>query len=91
MNAAGKACHELKTLPVPYQQVVDGEKTFEYRKDDRGFEVGDYLDLREYGTDMRYTGRRAFVLVSSILRGGAFGVPEGYCVMSIVLLATGVY
>lgn len=40
--------HELKILPEYFEKVLDGSKTFELRKDDRGFNVGDILILREY-------------------------------------------
>jgi hypothetical protein len=42
------ASHELKTWPDSYAAVLTGEKTFEFRKDDRGFAVEDLLVLREY-------------------------------------------
>ena len=41
--------HELKTLPVYFDAVERGEKTFEVRKDDRGFQKGDVL--RQYRFD----------------------------------------
>lgn len=40
--------HELKTWPEPYAATVSGAKTFEIRKDDRGFRVNDILRLREW-------------------------------------------
>jgi hypothetical protein len=48
--------HELKTDPQVFDDVVGGRKTFEIRKDDRGFEVGDSLKLRK----TRYTGSECF-------------------------------
>ena len=39
--------HELKTDGPVFQALKDGIKTFEIRKDDRGFKVGDELWLRE--------------------------------------------
>jgi len=62
--------HELKCWPEGFQAVVDGRKPFEVRKDDRGFEVGDTLHLREYDPDVgTYTGRETDVRVTYIYRG----------------------
>jgi len=40
--------HELKCQPPHFAAVAAGRKTVEIRRDDRGFAVGDILDLREY-------------------------------------------
>lgn len=40
--------HQLRTWPVLFQPIITGQKTFEYRLDDRHFSVGDTLWLREY-------------------------------------------
>lgn len=42
------ARHELKTWPVYFQRVWKGEKTFEVRLDDRGYQKGDTVVLREW-------------------------------------------
>ena len=39
--------HDLKILPEYFVEVVRGNKTFEVRKDDRPFNVGDELILYE--------------------------------------------
>ena len=43
--------HALKTLPEYFEAVWENKKTFELRKNDRDFKVGDYLALlwRENG------------------------------------------
>jgi hypothetical protein len=40
--------HELKTWPEYFQAIVEGRKPFDYRLNDRGYQVGDVLHLREY-------------------------------------------
>lgn len=37
--------HTLRTFAEYWDAVFAGDKTFEVRKDDRGFNVGDYLEL----------------------------------------------
>lgn len=40
--------HELKSWPEFFQKVLSKEKTFEFRRNDRDFQVGDYVTLLEY-------------------------------------------
>ena len=48
--------HELKTLPIYFQRSWEQGKTFEVRLNDRDFQKGDKILLKEYdGTN--YTGR----------------------------------
>jgi hypothetical protein len=48
--------HELKILPQYYCRVADGSKTFEIRKNDRGFQPGDVVVLREWSEEWDYKG-----------------------------------
>lgn len=51
--------HELKILPKYYEPVLHKLKTFEIRKNDRGFAVGDELILKEFEPiKAEYTGRQ---------------------------------
>ena len=40
--------HELKIHPQYYCRVADGSKTFELRNNDRGFQSGDLVTLKEW-------------------------------------------
>lgn len=76
--------HDLKTWPQYFQAIIDGFKTFEIRKDDRGFQVGDELLLREYKPDkQQYTGRQVLVSITYLTRGGQWGIPEGLVILAI--------
>lgn len=80
--------HQLKCWPAPFQALLDGIKTFEWRLNDRDYEVGDILNLREWDPEAndgqgRYTHREVKRLVTYILRGPKFGMPEEYVVMSV--------
>lgn len=73
--------HELKTLPEYFKAVADGSKTFEVRKNDRPFHVGDFLALNEYEKG-DYTGRCLIVRVTYILNDQKY-CKNGYSVIGI--------
>jgi hypothetical protein len=76
--------HDLKIWPEYFGAVVSGLKPFEVRRNDRQFEVGDHLRLREWGpTAKEYTGRQATARISYVLHGGQFGIEEGVVVMGL--------
>jgi len=78
--------HDLKTWPVEYEAIRLGHKRHEYRYDDRGFGVGDILNLQEWDpAQEQYTGRWMHVRVTWI-NAAHFGIPVGYCVMSFEVL-----
>ena len=75
--------HELKILPEHFKAVWAGIKRAELRKDDRGFETGDILVLREWD-GKEYTGSGIAVKVTHILRDcPEYGLSDGYCILSI--------
>lgn len=75
---------QLKTWPEFFEAVASGNKTFEVRRDDRYFRVGDVLVLREYEpTIKRYTGREIRRTVTYKLRGGRFGIDPDFCVLGL--------
>ena len=80
--------HELKVWPEFYEALVEDDKCFEVRKNDRAFEVGDILHLREWDTILgKYTGAAAIAVVDYIMDlGEPFNVAPGYVVMGISLL-----
>ncbi|WKV32897.1 RNA-binding protein [Bdellovibrio phage MAC3UK] len=43
-----KKVHELKIWPEFYFRVANGTKTFEYRENDRNFQAGDKVVLKEW-------------------------------------------
>ena len=74
--------HELKIKPEYFEAIFWESKKFEIRKNDRDFKVGDILFLREWDGG-KYTGNQNAKRVTYILHGPAFGLEEGYCIMSI--------
>lgn len=80
--------HLLKTWPNAWDATCEGNKPFEFRFDDRDYEVGDHLVLVRWDPSTeKYTGRALVVEVTYILRG-RFGMPDGHCVMGIPKIIT---
>jgi ribosomal protein S17 len=78
--------HDLKVHPPYFERLFTDEKTFEVRKNDRDYQVGDLLNLREWSPEKgEYTMRMVSRRVTYILHGGQFGIEEGYCVLGIKL------
>lgn len=75
--------HVLKTHPAPFAAVRARIKKFEFRKDDRLYEVGDTLWLDEFDpVEGAKSGEVEIRVVTYLLREG-FGIPPGYVVMSM--------
>ncbi len=76
--------HKLKTWPEYFDQVQKGIKTFEIRRDDRGFEIGDQLELMEYDQELNtFTGAVCKRRITCIIQGGQFGLNKGFVAMGI--------
>jgi hypothetical protein len=76
--------HELKTHDGPFDRVKIGQKNFEFRKNDRNFQMGDTVILREYLPNLGiYTRQEIRATIGYVLKD-AFGVPEGYCCFSLL-------
>lgn len=75
--------HDLKIMPKYFNDVWDGIKRFELRKDDRDYQIGDTLILREWDGE-KYTGSVSIKDVIYILRDAPeYGLKEGYCVIGL--------
>jgi hypothetical protein len=78
--------HELKCWKEPFRDIKLAGKRFEFRKNDRNFQVNDFLFLREYDNFFNtYTNDYIICKVILIYRKG-FGIPENYCIMQINIL-----
>jgi ASC-1-like (ASCH) protein len=75
--------HILKTTPEFFQAVKSGEKMFEARINDRNYQVGDMLILREWLPHMQqYSGEEEIRTVTYILDHEQYCAP-GYVIMSL--------
>lgn len=79
--------HELKILPLYFEELIKGSKNFEIRKNDRDFQVGDILMLREYRKEFNetgYSGRKHRVVITYILTSQEFeGLAKNYVALGV--------
>lgn len=75
--------HEIKILPKYFRLVVTPHgvvKRFELRKDDRNYQAGDTVTLREWD-GQEYTGNEITVGIKYVLRDcPEYGLMDGYCI-----------
>lgn len=79
--------HELKTWPTPFEAILEGRKTYELRVDDRNYQVGDTLQLREWDGKSGYSGRTITVSVTYKTSGGEWGLREDLCVLAFRVIS----
>ena len=78
--------HKLKTWAEYFKVIINGSKTFELRKNDRDFKVGDRLDLMEYDPKTQsFTGNHCQRFVSYIIGDNPFVNLNGYVILGLAL------
>lgn len=76
--------HNLKILNDFADAVVMGEKPFEIRKNDRGYQKGDYIKFRAIdnnGTPNQHCINDKLYLITFVMNG--WGIKNGYVVLGI--------
>lgn len=73
--------HALKIVPPFFKDIVEGEKTFEVRRNDRLFKVGDSLLLQEFHGE-KYTGQEWEGVITYILDSPHY-CKKGFVIMGI--------
>lgn len=80
-NKPDHKIHEIKIAAMYYEDVVSGKKSFELRKNDRGYKQGDKLIMLEF-KDGKHTGRIINADIVYMLEDYT-GLAEGYCILGI--------
>jgi hypothetical protein len=84
--------HVLNTFEKNFERIHSGKKRFEMRPNDKNYQEGDELMIKEvvslsfHGAEQAvatYTGRIFHCRVDYILNGPRYGVERGHCIMSI--------
>jgi hypothetical protein len=78
----GPCYHFIKCEQKVYRAVFSGLKKFEYRLNDRGYQLGDYVVLLETCNNVVTRNELQIGPITFILYGPQFGIPEGYCVFN---------
>ncbi len=81
----GSKVHQIRLSAQYFDDVCNGKKSFEFRKNDRNYKVGDILEMMEF-KDGRNTGRMVKVLVTYFLDGYT-GMEDDYCIMAIKVMS----
>jgi hypothetical protein len=89
---AGMTTHDLKSWPDFFEPLFNGARTFDLRLNDRDYQVGDLLHLREWDDcTQQYTGRECFRRITYVLDGIGWGsitpckgLQRGYAILSLV-------
>lgn len=87
MEETGQKVHQIRLAKSYFDDVTNEIKTFELRKNDRGYKKGDILEMMEFA-DGKNTGRTVKVLVTYILEDYT-GIEDGYCIMATKLMKDG--
>lgn len=82
LNRENMVFHELKTIEPYFSDVKKGLKTFELRKDDRYFQIYDYLLLVLYKDGQLSENDYVLVRITYKLPGGIYGLDSEYCILS---------
>ena len=77
--------HEVKLASMSYDDVASGKRTFELRKNDRGYKVGDILHMLEFKNG-KHTGRTIKANIVYMLEEYT-GLVEDYCILGIKVTA----
>lgn len=78
---AGQKVHSIRLAKTYFNDVASGKKSFELRKNDRGYKVGDTLEMLEFA-DGKNTGRIIQAEIIYMLEGYT-GLEDGYSILGI--------
>ncbi len=77
-----KVNHDLKIAPNYFQDIITGKKTFELRKNDRGYKAGDWLMLSPWHPATGYYGNVIIIPITYILENVP-GLEPDYVILAL--------
>jgi len=80
--------HTLKTWKKPFSDILTGIKTFEIRKDDRDYNVGDILILDEFDNkSSQYTGNTIKCIVTYLIKSKDVHDEYGFKIVNVCIMS----
>ena len=79
--------HYLKTVEPYFSRIVNRDKTFELRKNDRGFQRGDIACLRKYDPKKdEFTGESIDIEITFVLEKFKDALNDDWCIFSFKII-----
>lgn len=79
-----KTEHEIKCHPKYFSRLASGDKSFEIRKNDRDYQVGDILIIKEFDPEQGWPDHGGYgTITAEITYITDFAQAAGYVVMAL--------
>lgn len=76
--------HELKIKEEYWNEILRGDKTFELRKDDRDYQVGDLIHfVKTDGYEFFCHSKDVYRIVYILKNVEQYGLDKDYCILGI--------
>ena len=75
--------HELKIEDEYFIEVLRANKTFELRKNDRDYQVGDLIHFVDIDGNPSYNEKLVFQITSVLQNVQEYGLDKDYCILEI--------
>lgn len=76
--------HELKIKEEYFNEILRGNKTFELRKNDRDYQVGDLIHfIKTDGLEYFSHSKDVYQIIYILKNVPEYGLKQGYCILAI--------
>lgn len=76
--------HELKIKEEYFNAIIRGEKTFELRKNDRDYQVGDLIHFKQIdGREYFNHSKDVYQIIYILKDVSEYGLDKEYCILAI--------
>jgi len=75
--------HEIKILEQFAEEHLNGKKSWELRRNDRNYKVGDTITFIIVNRHNKPTGKHYKRKITYLFEGGMYGLEKGFCIFSV--------